>query len=246
MGFAFAGSGVEFLTSVNVSAFQGFPVSMKISYNTDINSALFIETQWLEEQNVTAIMITNPYYAPGAESNISAKIGTPSYVKVQAFWAFSNLTNVSRQLDVSLEILTFNGTDYRKIILPMRVYMWLDPGSSFEEALPIDVGTYTGWLGTCISSPGFGFDDFEDYYRLWVEKDQTINVHIDHQMSNDGSTDLDLYLYNPSENLATYSCSKPPETTESITWTASTPGWCYIRVSRESFSGGLYTLEVTL
>jgi hypothetical protein len=150
-------------------------------------------------------------------------ISCPCSVSSHVFWGFTD-GDEAHEIEITFEILHFNGSAYRQVILPMQLRMWPDAGSDFESAKQISFGSYTGWFGTSSSPPWD--NDLEDYYKLWIEENTTIHVQMTHQINRD----FDLYLYGPNEELLASSCRPPPNTTEALAETIQISGWYYLQV----------------
>lgn len=103
-------------------------------------------------------------------------------------WIFIN-QDVDDNVTATLETTYFNGTTYRKILMPLQFLLRTDAGNIFETARVIMPGYYQGhlWL----------WDDSEDYYTIFLEKDQTINL----QATAKFPLSFDLYVYDPDKNL---------------------------------------------
>jgi len=134
------------------------------------------------------------------------------------YWILRTPNNQSHQIEVALELTYWDQTAYKKIIAPIFLNVVADADDSFDAARPVNKGNYTAYIHI--------WDDPEDYYKIWLENRETIKA----QLSHPYSYDLDLYLYDPSQNLVTSSCSKQLGVVEQITHTANQSGWWYIRV----------------
>ena len=230
--------GLSFTVHTNFSALRGSGVSLAITYlPTEENAAVYVGSSFMVQRNVSVTEL-KWFGVNVSEAYTKAEIlNSPCYLRAQAHWVFNDENTAEHQLNVTVEITHFNGTAYRKIVLPARLYLWTDAGDSFEEAKHIDVGNYTGFLGRSMPPPGH--NDLEDYYKLRIEEDQTISVRMQHKTS----TNFDLHLYNFNTDLLASSCSEEPEVAESVIFKAEASGWYYIEVSVVS-GFGLYILEV--
>lgn len=152
-----------------------------------------------------------------------------AYFNCPVDWVFKSPNNQTETLEIAVEITYFNGTAYKKAVLPMTLNTVADTSCSFETAENITAGTYQGYLDS---------KDQEDYYKIWMENGQTIQA----QMIPPFQTDFDLYLYNPQRKLAASSEIRGDET-EQIAFTADSTGWWYIKTLART-SNGKYTLQV--
>lgn len=154
-----------------------------------------------------------------------------AYFNCPVHWVFKSPNNQTETLEIVVEITYFNGTAYKKAVLPITLNTVADTSYSFETAENITAGTYQGYLDR---------KDQEDYYRIWIENGQTIEA----QMTPPSQTDFDLYLYNPQRKLAASSEIRGAEI-ERIAFTADSTGWWYIK-TLVKISNGKYTLQVKL
>ena len=95
-----------------------------------------------------------------------------------------------------------------------------DAGDSFSSATPVSTGTHSGYLEKAIESW-----DSQDWYKLYVSSGQTIYI----TMTPPSGADFDLKLYDPNGNLKA-SSTKWGDSTESITYTATTSGYWRIKI----------------
>ncbi len=101
---------------------------------------------------------------------------------------------------------------------------------SFATATLISAGSRTGYLDSY---------DTVDYFKIYVTSGQVINA----SMTPPSNADFDLYLYDPYQSQVDSSTSGTG-ITDSVSHTATSSGYHYIKVSRYSGSG-YYTLTVS-
>uniref|UniRef100_A0A7C4TEL7 T9SS type A sorting domain-containing protein n=1 Tax=candidate division WOR-3 bacterium TaxID=2052148 RepID=A0A7C4TEL7_UNCW3 len=106
-----------------------------------------------------------------------------------------------------------------------------DAGNTFETALLINPGNYTGYMDG---------SDRDDYYKFNVNSGQVIKV----KLTPPSSADFDLYLYNPS-NQQKASSLNGTGAVDSVTFTADVSGQWRARMYEYSGSG-TYSFSVTL
>lgn len=154
-------------------------------------------------------------------------------------WVFLN-QDVDDNIAVTLKTTYFNGTTYRKIIMPLHFSIRTDAGNSLDDpnARQVVSGAYKGFL-----SLG---SDHDDYYKIWVDQGNMITV----LMAPPFNADYDLYLYAPGSDL-----NRPPEAiseargwgkNERISHLVNSSGYWYIRVNYYDGDRGIYEFQVEL
>ncbi|MDH5447801.1 MAG: PPC domain-containing protein, partial [Candidatus Bathyarchaeota archaeon] len=156
------------------------------------------------------------------------------YFKASLTWKLKTANNESHQITVSSEITYYNGTAYRKVVLPIVLHVVADAGDCFETARTISFGNHTAFIEF--------IDDPEDWYMIWFEEGQSVSAML--IMQEPRGLYLDLYLYNPDGTLVANSSSREPNGIEQITHTISQSGNWYIRVLNPSAAETLYTLSI--
>jgi len=154
-----------------------------------------------------------------------------------AHWILRSSHNQTHTLDFRVELTYYNNTHYVKAVLPARLVVWADAGDSFEAARTISVGDHRGFIGI--------LDDPEDYYKIWIENGQTIQVRVSSLIE---PLDLDLYLYSPDLKPVANATEEEIElgTSEEISHIADDSGYWYIRVVNSYASYGWYQLSVKI
>ena len=105
-----------------------------------------------------------------------------------------------------------------------------DAGDSYQEAIPISDGTFTGLLKA---------GDNDDYYSIEVEKGQLISL----QLTIPGNASYHLALFNPSRSSRGSSITQLD--TKTLDYVADSTGIWYIKVSRTS-GEGKYQLDIEI
>ncbi len=170
-----------------------------------------------------------------ASTNLEG-INKPSavYFNAPAHWILRTANDKSHQITVASEITYYNGTAYKKVVLPIVLRVIADAGDSFETARTISFGNHTGFIH-------WG-DDPEDYYKIWLDEDQVVSMQL--SMPEPRGLYLDLYFYSPDGSLVVNSSSRKPDSIEQITYTINQSGNWYIQVSNPPSAFTLYTLSI--
>lgn len=233
-----------FASCVNMTMTQEHFASIRFAYEPATkNSTVYTGTNdWgLEASNVT-IMEMQKIGGYEDEAYIVSKVlNSPCYLKTQCYWAFWDSSTQKHELQIKLEVVYFNGTLYKKIVVPIVLWLWLDAGENFETARTIDAGTFIGSLHYQL--------DYIDFYKIMLKEGETIDIkmtpkpHLDPNFA----PDYDLYLYDPNEQLKASSCTEGDmPITEHVTFTADSTGYWYIKVQHQSASlKGTYLLDIT-
>lgn len=149
-------------------------------------------------------------------------------------WLLEAPRNVSQELETAAEVIYFNGTDYVKVVLPLFLKLSGDVGDAFETARTIDGGDLTGSISV--------FDDPSDYYRIWLEKGQTITISGAVRLAR-----LNLTLFGPDRepisNREFGGFSDEPVFMTDLTCMANTAGYWYIEAFC-TWGQGIYRLGV--
>ena len=161
-------------------------------------------------------------------------VDQPSSVRLSNVfaWILRTPNNQSHQMEVTLELTYWDQTAYKKIVAPIILNIVADEDNSFETARVVNKGHHKAYVHI--------WDDPEDYYKIWLENRETVTM----QLSPQVSVDLDLYLYDPSQNLAASSNSTQLGFVEQITYTANQPGWWSIRVVLIGAGFDVYSLSL--
>ncbi|MEM4704136.1 MAG: hypothetical protein QXJ02_03625, partial [Candidatus Bathyarchaeia archaeon] len=131
-------------------------------------------------------------------------------------------------LTMTASVTFYNGTAYRRILLPITIFVRTDAGSSFETAKSITVGQYRGHVIT--------YYDEEDFYSVFFEANQTVNVKVT------GLPYLQVSIYDPDRNLIANSV----DTESELTFKTRMSGQFFILLRHpESSSYGDYILDVS-
>mgnify|MGYP001045513598 CR=1 FL=1 len=233
----FGRDGLVLQTHVNATVTQGYVNSITVSYYPmDANTTFYVsKNEWeLILYNATVAKIrTSGIY--GTDAYVVAQASNSScYLGMQTYWVFNDENVANHQLEVTFEIVYFNGTMYRKIVSSMYLLFWCDAGEGFETAKIVSSGAYKGslhWL-----------DDPEDYYSIFAEEGQMIHVQI---IPSTPNKDFDLSLYDPNRELKAYSYSTGNATAD-VSFKTDITGLWYIRVQCVRALRGLYLLKVTV
>jgi len=138
-------------------------------------------------------------------------------------------------LQVSMQFIYFNGTIYKGIVLPTIFTVMTDAGGSFESARLIEFGNYSGFIDYLL--------DNIDYYKIWLDADQTVRVKL-FIPEPEGSW-MNLYFYDPNRNLVSNSTTKGTTTnTAQIEYDVLQSGYWYIRAMDPLGAHFLYVLSV--
>ncbi len=149
-------------------------------------------------------------------------------------WALRTSHNETQELTVKVEVTYFNGTAYKRVVQPFKLRLTADMNESFENAEIINFGELLWRL--------LGGDDREDYYKVFLEKGETINI----TMTPLWQEDFDLYLYGPGDrNNPAANSTRRSDVIESIEYVADTAGWWFIKV-RQVGGWGIYSLHLTI
>ncbi|MEM2118672.1 MAG: hypothetical protein QW840_00925, partial [Candidatus Bathyarchaeia archaeon] len=101
-------------------------------------------------------------------------------------WIFLDDT-IDDNLTMTASVTFYNGTAYRRIVLPITIFVRTEAGNSFETARPIGTGQYIGYIAS--------YYDEEDFYSVFFEANQTVNVKVADLPY------LQVSIYDPDRNL---------------------------------------------
>lgn len=116
--------GVIFVIYTDFSVFHGSGVSIVVKcHPTDDNATVYVGTELLAQYNVSVTGI-KCFGNSASEAYVGTDIlGSPCHLKAQAYWVFNDQNNENHQLDLAFEITYFNGTTYRRLVLPINLQM---------------------------------------------------------------------------------------------------------------------------
>jgi len=221
-----------FIYSMDIEFYRGNKYTSVVDI---IEDSYLLELHNLRLQKVLDARVeTEAYVTTTAES-------TPKNCQLisNINWVFLN-PDIDDNITVTLKTTYFNGTIYRKIIIPLHFSIRTDAGNSLDDPNVRQVvsGAYRGFLG-----PG---SDHDDYYKIWVDQGNVITV----LMLPPFDADYDLYLYGPGSDL-----NRPPEasseargwgTSECISYFVNSSGYWYIKVNYYDGDRGIYEFQVEL
>lgn len=181
-----------------------------------------------------------------------AGINRPSSISFRApfGWVLLSPSNQTHQLDLISEVVYFNGTVYKKLVQPFQLrIIGHDDNDSFEKADEITFGSLKAYVGKFDHDP-------VDYYRIWLEHDQRIQVELflpSYERRDDPeqeprwyyAVDLNLWLYDPDRELAARSV-RGENATRQIIITSDFTGWWYIRIEHPYAGETIYVLNLAL
>ncbi|MEM2118495.1 MAG: PPC domain-containing protein [Candidatus Bathyarchaeia archaeon] len=180
------------------------------------------------------------------EEVIVARPTEQSYsIFMEAYWIFTNLKQLAPySLELTVENTYFNGTTYRKVIVPVVLEAWPDT-QNYENSLEMGFPNIIGALN------GASNRDIADFYKVNVEVGQPINITMSSIRSEKNPAlyvSADLYLYDPNGELKASSClNSTVSLSDHIEFTADSSGEWYIKVQyvkeEESYFLGQYLLE---
>jgi len=237
------GSDDTFTLSVSVSAKvgNGFVKSVNITFYNDTQLSQVALFEWSELGQFEDLSLIKYSHGWPSEQYVKASanlagINNPSkiYFKAPTYWILRTANDKSHQITVASEITYYNGTAYKRVVLPIILRVIADAGDSFETARTISFGNHTAFIR-------WG-DDPEDYYKIWLDEDQVVSIQL--SMPEPRGLYLDLYLYSPDGSLVANSSSRKPDSIEQITYTLNQSGNWYIQVSNPPSAFTLYTLSI--
>lgn len=115
--------GVAFGIDINTTILKGSGVSLAIKcHATNGNSTLYI-CDWDRQLHYSNVSIVEMKQIGGYdEAYIKASIlSSPSFIQDQCYWTFNTDAPENHTLNVSLEVLYFNGVSYQKVVLPLNL-----------------------------------------------------------------------------------------------------------------------------
>jgi hypothetical protein len=131
VGPYFGRDGVGFAVFANFSIPKGFGVSLVVKYlPTDDNATVYVETSdyAVIQENVS---VTDIRWFGTNENEAYAKaeiLNSPCYLNIDAYWVFDDQNSIDHTLNVTLEATYFNGTTYRRIVLPVTLQILIPVG----------------------------------------------------------------------------------------------------------------------
>ncbi|MGQ9506382.1 MAG: PPC domain-containing protein [Candidatus Bathycorpusculaceae bacterium] len=237
----FGRDAITLLSYVNVTVERGFITYLVVRYHPmDANATIILNREFLIMENGTVKHLKS-MGSDLSEAYVAAEASnTPSSLFIQSHWIFEDEDD-EHKLQITLEVLHFNGTVYEKMAIPTILYMWPDAGETIETARTLNPGAYIGSL--------YYVYDLYDFYKVTLRWGETINVSITPRTVLDFTPDYDLYLYDPNGQLRASSCTLGDlPITEHITFTADSNGVWYIKIqgSRTYSHAFPYLLNITV
>jgi hypothetical protein len=221
---------------------NGFVKNVNIAFYNDTQPSQVDLFEWSELgqfENLSLIKYSHGWPSEQyvkASANLTG-INNPSkvYFNAPTHWILRTANDKSHHLTVTSEITYYNGTAYKRVVLPIMLRVIADAGNSFETARTISFGNHTAFIH-------WG-DDPEDYYKIWLDTNQVINIQLSMPRPSAGLC-LDLYLYSPDGILVANSSSRKPDSIEQITYIINQSGNWYIQVLDPYAGYTLYALSI--
>lgn len=164
-------------------------------------------------------------------------VGNPKDASFQAFayWALYSPKNYTHLMNAKLEMIYYNGTVFKKVVLPTELGTHPDNNNTPETAEEIQNGTY---VGKCI-----GGYDHNDFYKINLTSGQNLNVQLQH-----ASTPAPVYsliIYDAALNEKIHNDSIDIDKTATVT--ADSTGFWLIEVRSVSpdLYCGFYSMEAS-
>jgi len=119
--------GISLGTEINVTVLSGFPVSMVAHYHpTDEKATVYISKTFQEQRNITVTRMKQ-IGTKTTDAYIIAQFSSQSsYLKTEVYWVFDDQNSENHQLNVKLEVIYYNGTNYLKTVLPILLEMLIE------------------------------------------------------------------------------------------------------------------------
>lgn len=221
---------------INATALQGFVHSVEFSCNVDDLSWIWWIYDPHRDRFYNATLIEQNETANWIQLSFKAS-NSPAAIPLLLDWIFfEGDGSADHQLSLSVSIVQYNGTAYRKVIIPLRIKITRDVGNTFEDAKLIVPSERIGSLDSV---------DRIDVYALHLQEGETINATlIPHKDS-----DFNLYLYNQNREELDRSSQRGNQT-ETITYPINETGTYYIKLELLDWPGhwgeGIYQLKIRI
>lgn len=240
---------LDIVVNVTASATDGFVEDVLITFHenyTGSEAYLFEIQAWSRGYYATIENLSIADYTHHTRDYVKAFINlagvnkpTTVHFSAPVSWILRSAWNHSHQLKVTSELTYYNGTAYKRVILPITLDLrWYDD-DSFEKAVAIEPGVYSGF--------SLGGDDREDFYKIHLSSNETmhIEVHNELELGIPGHYEAYyyVYVYNPDLKLVRYSDSR--DMPKLLKLTADSTGWWYIHV-KHGAGDGFYKLTIKI
>ena len=163
----------------------------------------------------------------GVDNPRSTSFSTPVY------WVLYGSQDQHHQMNLTMEIIYFNGTTYKKLVQPFKLEIGPDNNNSFETATEIALNkTYSKFY--------LSMQDVDDYYKVYVKENSTIILYV--EGISFPKPAFYVYLYNPEKELKVGSSKW--DYSHTIVYTVDLTGYWYIHIQvYENY--GFYNLTIT-
>lgn len=222
---------------LTVSVKSGFVDRLKfeLSEGYSASSAAFHESGGRSGSNLTmekmADRLRNPQML---DANTKAflsmvRVGNPNRVSMSeisetsALYSLESPYNYTHQISITIEVVYFNGTVYKKLVQPVLFVFVPDNNNSFETAEEINFGTREAYLDDMAEG------DMVDYYKIWLEQGQDVEFALIDPLIQRDAIGLEMSIYNPEKQLEV-SLLYPENSTRKTTLEANQTGWWYIKI----------------
>lgn len=150
-------------------------------------------------------------------------------------WILKAPANATQQLEVTVEVTYFNGTNHVRVVLPTSLRMNPDVGNTFEDAQTITAGNYTGTVS-------HNWDP-TDCFKIFLNRGQKVTIS-----TAACRLGANVSLYDPLGKLVDRvqsTWSLEPTALDKIEWTVQSDGYWFVQVSA-TVDQGLYRLNVVV
>lgn len=240
----FGGGPATFLAIYNssVSVSHGFVKNVQFNFTEEYHAstAYFHSKMDLSNLRIDRIIPNTNFHelTGNTKAFLSAVgVGEPKQVllaNATAEYMFHSSYNYTHQIEITSEVVYFNGTVFKKIVQPVQFVFGPDDNNSFEMAEEIRFGTHKAYLDGLVGG------DPVDYYKIWLEQGQKVKVSLGEYLG----VEREARVLNPEGQLIAYlSLYRESNNREAIINVEST-GWWYIQVNSTG-GAGPYALEVS-
>jgi len=229
---------IKMTVNITVAALKGHIETVYITFYEDYEKSKINFFEFHQLPKLENLKVTD--YKEWREDSLKAFIELVGIDKPRSasfwmpvHWVLCSPQDQHHQMNITIELVYFNSTVYKKLVYPFRLEVTPDNNDSFQTATEIA-------LNKTYSKLYLGIQDSDDYYKIYVSNNATIVIQV--EAASSPKPACYLYLYNPEGELK--ASSSKWDYSHTIVYTIDLTGYWYIHIQAYK-NFGFYNLTVT-
>jgi len=227
------------LQNLTISAQKGFVKNIVIVFRERYNdSRMILFVPRMLDGAYTNLRLYDSIYVNNYEQNAIqndtkailtlASVENPQKVAVfkgpQMMWGLNSQYNRTHELEITTQIVYFNGTVYKELVHSLTLNLAPDRNNSFEDAEELNLGIHKAYID--------GNADPVDCYKIWLQQGQKVDISLAYPTGYSISSDrgIEMRVYNPNRQIVSSLLYRQNGTLTQVTADINLEGWWYIQI----------------